>query len=745
MKKQIKTHKWLLLLLLIVSTSGVWAQPYANSGDHVVCLNSTEPYGVVLTAGSTYAWSIIPQTGGNGTIIPGANPNLITVNWTNTGTAILQVVETNSSGCPGTPIQITVTVTPLNTIALSSALGTDAQTVCINTPITNITYTTTGATGATFTNLPAGVTGSWAANVVTITGSPTASGTFNYTVNLTGGCGTISATGTMVVNPDNTIALSSAGGTDAQTVCINSPLTTITYNTTGATGATFSGLPAGVTGSWAANVVTISGTPTVAGPFAYTINLTGGCGTISTTGTIDVTPDNTILLSSGAGSDNQSVCVNTIISNITYTTTGATGATFSGLPAGVTGSWAGNVVTITGTPTLAGTYPYTVTLTGGCGIVTINGTINVTTVNTIALSSAIGTDAQTVCINTPITNITYATTGATGATFTNLPAGVTGSWAANVVTITGSPTVSGTFNYTIDLTGGCGTISATGTMVVNPDNTIALSSAGGTDAQTVCINSPLTTITYNTTGATGATFSGLPAGVTGSWAANVVTISGTPTVAGPFTYTINLTGGCGTISTTGTIDVTPDNTISLSSGAGSDNQSVCVNTAISNITYTTTGATGATFTGLPAGVTGSWAGNVVTITGTPSLAGTYPYTVTLTGGCGIVTINGTINVTTVNTIALSSAIGTDAQTVCINTAIANITYVTTGATGATFTNLPAGVTGSWAANVVTITSTPTVSGTFNYTVDLTGGCGTISATGTMIVNPIPTTSPIYHN
>lgn len=48
----------------------------------------------------------------------------------------------------------------------------------------------------------------------------------------------------------------------------------------------------------------------------------------------------------------------------------------------------------------------------------------------------------------------------------------------------------------------------------------------------------------------------MPAGVSGSWAANVVTISGIPTVAGTFTYTITLTGGTGTTSTSGTIAVT---------------------------------------------------------------------------------------------------------------------------------------------------------------------------------------------
>src|SRR6185436_15158986 len=96
------------------------------------------------------------------------------------------------------------------------------------------------------------------------------------------------------------------------------------------------------------------------------------------------------------------------------------------------------------------------------------------------------------------------------------------------------------------------------------------------------------------------------------------------------------------------------------------------------------------------------------------------------------TANGSITVN-INTITLTSAAGTNNQTKCINTAIANITYSTTGATGATFSGLPSGVTGNWAANVVTISGTPTVSGTFNYIVTLTGGCGTVTATGTINV------------
>ena len=225
----------------------------------------------------------------------------------------------------------------------------------------------------------------------------------------------------------------------------------------------------------------------------------------------------------------------------------------------------------------------------------------------------------------------------------------------------------------------------------------------------------------------------------------MVTINGIPTVAGTFNYTVTLTGGCGIVTATGTIIVTSDNTILLTSAAGTDNQTLCINTPITDITYATTGATGATITGLPAGVTGSWAGNVVTITGTPTAFGTFNYTVTLTGGCGIVSISGTIIVITNNTITLTSAPGTDNQSVCINTPITDITYATMGATGATITGLPTGVTGSWAANVVTISGTPTVTGTFNYDIALTGGCGDIHATGTITVNPLPVTSPIYHN
>jgi len=467
-------QSWLLpmFLLLFVAVD--------MNAQQTICFGDTKNYSVngpgTGPVGSTYAWSVLePAFAGNITGNPTPlvlNGNAITIDWGTTpaGTYTLQVVETNNS-CPGDPVDLTITINPTNTISLTSAVNTNSQTLCISNAITNITYATTGATGATVTGLPTGVNGVWAGNVVTISGTPSVSGSFPYTVTLTGGCGTVTETGTIDVTPNNTIALTSAVNTDDQTLCISNAITNITYATTGATGATVTGLPTGVNGVWAGNVVTISGTPSVAGPFNYTVTLTGGCGTITETGTINVTPNNTVSLTSAANTDDQTLCIDNAITNITYATTGATGVTVTGLPTGVNGVWAGDVVTISGTPSVSGTFNYTVTLTGGCGTITATGTIEVNPNNTIALTSAVDTDDQTLCIDNAIVNITYATTGATGATVTGLPTGVNGVWAGNVVTISGTPSVSGPFNYTVTLTGGCEVVTETGTIDVNPTPT----------------------------------------------------------------------------------------------------------------------------------------------------------------------------------------------------------------------------------------------------------------------------------
>jgi hypothetical protein len=360
-------------------------------------------------------------------------------------------LQTSPSYCNGYSSVVLITV------GSSISTASSTPTVCLNTAITPITHTTSGFTGiGTPTNLPAGVTASFASNAVTISGTPTASGTFNYTIPLTGGsCGTANATGTITVRALFTSGTISATG---ETICSNTiPTATIGSTTVASGGDTV------ITYQWqystdntfATGITTVSNNTATYKPTQTLTQTTyyrrqakdTSCNTTYTSSaniwTINVAFANTITLSSAAGTDSQTKCITTAITNITYSTTGAAGATFSGLPTGVNGSWSGNVVTISGTPTVSGTFNYTVNLTGGCGTVTKTGTIIVDILN----APSLGTITSPTC------------TMSTGSVvLTGLPSG---SWTLNrygastaTVTGTGSTTTisglaSGTYTFTV--------------------------------------------------------------------------------------------------------------------------------------------------------------------------------------------------------------------------------------------------------------------------------------------------------
>ena len=120
MKFQKLLIKLPLLLLLLVGGTKAFAQPYPNTGNHSVCLNANEPYGVVLNAGSTYTWTVTPLAGGNGVVTAGATPNLVSILWNTLGTATLKVIETNSFGCVGDPTTIIVTINPIPALVITN-------------------------------------------------------------------------------------------------------------------------------------------------------------------------------------------------------------------------------------------------------------------------------------------------------------------------------------------------------------------------------------------------------------------------------------------------------------------------------------------------------------------------------------------------------------------------------------------------------------------------------------------------
>ena len=359
---------------------------------------------------------------------------------------------------------------------------------------------------------------------------------------------------------------------------------------------------------------------------------------------------------------------------------------------------------------------------------------------TTSLTLSTGSNTQSVCENIAIVNTVYSISGGgNNATVTGLPPGVTGVYNAGTFTLSGAPTSIGTFNYTVTATGLCLPTSLTGTITVNPDAAISLSA--GSNNQTVCISTAIATIGYTISGGgTGATITGLPAGLTGTYSGGIFTITGSPTVTGTFNYSVTTTGTCLQKVATGSITVNPDAVLTLSSAAGTTSQAVCINTALTDISYSISGGgSGAVVTGLPAGVTGTYIGGVFTINGTPSVAGIYNYSVTTTGICIQRTLTGTINVTPDAAIALTSAIGSNNQEFCVSSAISPITYsVSGGGTNGTVSGLPTGIAGVFSGGVFTISGTSTVSGTFNFTVTTMGTCIQKTATGTLIINELPT-------
>ena len=272
--------KWgLILFLTACATNAIAQAPPSIPGDHSVCLNSTNEYGVVLNPGSTYAWSITPNTGFTMTPHP-TYPNLITVTWTTVGAYTVQVIETNAEGCVGDPVSIMVTVNPLPTVTVNS------PTVCQGTAAT-----ITAAPGEPGTynyawTVPAGVPDP--GNVASFTS--TLAGTYTVVItNTATGCISLPASGTVTVNELPVCSI-----TGNNNICPNStntysgPLGMSTYTWSISGNGTISGATNGQTVSVLAN--------NSCGSFTLTLIITDANGCTSTCSqTFDITTPPVVL------------------------------------------------------------------------------------------------------------------------------------------------------------------------------------------------------------------------------------------------------------------------------------------------------------------------------------------------------------------------------------------------------------------------------------------------------------------
>ncbi|QOW10581.1 hypothetical protein Q73A0000_09445 [Kaistella flava (ex Peng et al. 2021)] len=113
------------------------------------------------------------------------------------------------------------------------------------------------------------------------------------------------------------------------------------------------------------------------------------------------------------------------------------------------------------------TYQNTFDIDFAAGGPTISG-VSAVIAPAVCQTSAIASFDPVVCYNTAIPTVTIATINAIGiGSPVGLPAGVTATWLNNtVISISGIPTESGTFNYTIPVTNACGPFNATGTITV---------------------------------------------------------------------------------------------------------------------------------------------------------------------------------------------------------------------------------------------------------------------------------------
>ena len=772
------------------------------------------------TAFNTYV-TVIPQYGFSGNVafsiagLPGGvtaswNPNP-TSNYTtltltaSSSTAIgsSKLTITGTSGTLTETATTTLTIhqpsfTVYGPTTLDMGQGTSVSTYAAITP----QYGFTGNVTFSVTGLPSGVTALWNPNpttnetTLTLTASSTtAVGPSTITITGTSGGVTASTTVTLTIHApsftlyDYSSPVNMGQGTTATSYISISPV----YGFSGNVTLSASGLPSGVTASFSPNpatntsVLTFTSSSTAA-LGTMTVTITGTSGTVTATTTVMLTVNAPTFTIGGTTFANIGQGTTNPLSFYVYGEYGFTGSvTFSvsGLPAGVTAAFSPNPTTNSSTLTLtasstAALGQSTLTITGSSGSQTATSTLTLNIyAPTFTLSSCcIGNVGQgTSTTSTVWVYPQYGFSGSVNLSISGLPSGVTASFSPNPVPVSGTVysasstltlTVSSTAatgQYPLTITGTSGSTTATTTLSLGIyASTFTLSSGGfnlgqgATGTASVYASSE-----YGFAGSVNLSISGLPAGVTASFAPNPISISSTSSspstltlttsssaTPGQYTLTVTGTSGSQTATTTTPLSINaPSFSLYCSSCYGSVNQGASTQDTITvTPQYGFTGSVNLAASGLPSGVTASFSPNPTTSTSTLLLTASAnatpvnsaPFTITGTSGSLTVTINGSITVnaqgfTLVNApgeISLSAG-GSGESTVDVipvNGFTGNVSLAASG--------LPAGVTAAFAPNPAAASSVLTLkaastAGAGSTTVGITGTSGSLTESTSVVV------------
>lgn len=666
------------------------------------------------------------------------------------GVYTVNLNATNSAGTATTVLTLTVTgppvVSPMTTSNFSYGVS-NTYTLAATSSYPSVTGVTATATGGGA--LPSWITVS-ASGV--ITANPPVGTPSPYTFQATFSNGVGSPVTTTVTVPLVTAAPTIASTTNGGNV---PPLSTSTYQVTQSGGTPASSYVLGTNSAGASNTApswvsinSTTGQVTFTNPpnsavgqtftFPVTLSNSGGSATTQLSITVADVPILPATLSYTIATGTawtHDIASDVTSSNGPFTWALATGST---RPSWMnsTGVFAASTGVMSGTPTAAGSYSFVVNVTNAHGTSATTVTITTITLPTLAISSPLGTGT---------TGLSYsasaAGTGGSGSTFTysatGLPAGL--SINPNTGLITGTPTAPGTSSVVV-------TVASNTTPQVSASQTYSLvvttvaPTVGSTLALTWYTTSLGSYTFASTAGSPVASWTlgtGAPAGVSLTGAV----LSGTPTLAGTYTFNVTATngGGSGVTAVTMTVISPPViATISAQTASTAAAYSLTIPVTGGGGSYSYALATGST---LPTGLTLNSNG---TITGTATgVTSATSVTVNVTNAAGTTPVTFSIGSATpvgiASTTTIAATVNQAVSTTLVPTGTGSFSYAVTSG------SLPTGL--SLNTSTGAITGTPTSATTSSFTITVTGALGTaattVSYTATVAAPVLPATLALF--